>query len=109
MEADCATRRRERFGSSANAASSRRRPWLRLRAFARPEPPLRSTRANWLGAPPERALGRHRPRAPRVTVPVSKIGGTATQPLISVVIGSFNRRRFLRHTLNSVRAELDGI
>jgi GT2 family glycosyltransferase len=30
-------------------------------------------------------------------------------PLVSVVIGSFNRRRFLRHTVESVRAELEGI
>jgi glycosyltransferase involved in cell wall biosynthesis len=29
-------------------------------------------------------------------------------PLVSVVIGSFNRRRFLKHTVESVRAELEG-
>lgn len=41
------------------------------------------------------------------TIPDST--STPTRPLISVVLGSFNRRRFLRHTLDSVRAELDGI
>jgi GT2 family glycosyltransferase len=30
-------------------------------------------------------------------------------PLVSVVIGSFNRRRFLKHTIDSVRAELDEV
>jgi glycosyltransferase involved in cell wall biosynthesis len=34
---------------------------------------------------------------------------STSTPLVSVVIGSFNRRRFLTHTIDSVRTELDGI